>query len=143
MRGFHTGSFDPQTLTVLETAFDEAWLTLKAAGNANANAAAASTQTGGATAAGPGAAAAAAAGAATGGVVVPLDTLVIGNLVKVISWYDNEYGYACRLSDITAFVARHVSGRTSANGSMLKEIVGDPARWGAASGERASATAVR
>jgi len=25
--------------------------------------------------------------------------------VKVISWYDNEWGYACRLSDITAFVA--------------------------------------
>jgi len=59
-----------------------------------------------------------------------LDTLVIGNLVKAISWYDNEYGYACRLSDITAFVARHLSGRTSANGAMLKEIVGDPGMWG-------------
>jgi hypothetical protein len=33
MRGFHSGSFDPQTLIVLETAFDEAWLTLKAIGN--------------------------------------------------------------------------------------------------------------
>ena len=41
-----------------------------------------------------------------------LDTLVIGNLVKVVSWYDNEWGYACRLSDITAFVARHLSGRS-------------------------------
>jgi glyceraldehyde 3-phosphate dehydrogenase len=59
-----------------------------------------------------------------------LDTLVVGNLVKVVSWYDNEYGYACRLSDITAFVARHLSGRSSANGSILKEIVGEPARWG-------------
>jgi glyceraldehyde 3-phosphate dehydrogenase len=59
-----------------------------------------------------------------------LDTLVIGNLVKAISWYDNEYGYACRLSDITAFVARHLSGRPSANGAMLKEIVGDPGMWG-------------
>jgi glyceraldehyde 3-phosphate dehydrogenase len=59
-----------------------------------------------------------------------LDTLVVGNLVKVISWYDNEYGYACRLSDITAFVARHLSGQKSANGSMLKEIVGDPGMWG-------------
>ena len=39
-----------------------------------------------------------------------LDTMVIGNLVKVVSWYDNEFGYACRLSDITAFVARHLSG---------------------------------
>ena len=59
-----------------------------------------------------------------------LDTLVVGNLVKVVSWYDNEYGYACRLSDITAFVARHLGGRTSANGSILKEIVGDPGVWG-------------
>ena len=33
MRGFHTASFDPQTLVLLETAFDEAWLTLKAIGN--------------------------------------------------------------------------------------------------------------
>jgi glyceraldehyde 3-phosphate dehydrogenase len=35
-----------------------------------------------------------------------LDTLVVGgNLVKVVSWYDNEWGYACRLADITAYVA--------------------------------------
>jgi hypothetical protein len=33
MRGFHSSSFDPQTLVILETTFDEAWLTLKAAGN--------------------------------------------------------------------------------------------------------------
>src|SRR5579859_4136286 len=61
-----------------------------------------------------------------------LDTLALGNLVKVISWYDNEFGYACRLSDITAFVARHLSGsaKASANGAILKEIVGDPGIWG-------------
>ena len=35
MRGFHTNKFDPQTLVVLETAFDEAWLTLKAIGNSS------------------------------------------------------------------------------------------------------------
>ena len=33
MRGFHNNSFDPQTLVLLEGAFDEAWLTLKAIGN--------------------------------------------------------------------------------------------------------------
>jgi hypothetical protein len=33
MRGFHANAFDPQTLIVIETAFDEAWLTLKAIGN--------------------------------------------------------------------------------------------------------------
>ena len=33
MRGFHNNAFDPQTLVLLETAFDEAWLTLKLTGN--------------------------------------------------------------------------------------------------------------
>jgi hypothetical protein len=33
MRGFQNTAFDPKTLIVLETAFDEAWLTLKARGN--------------------------------------------------------------------------------------------------------------
>jgi glyceraldehyde 3-phosphate dehydrogenase len=32
-------------------------------------------------------------------------TMVIGDLVKVISWYDNEWGYSCRIADLTAFVA--------------------------------------
>src|SRR3954451_6462621 len=32
-------------------------------------------------------------------------TMVLGNLVKVISWYDNEWGYSCRIADLTAFVA--------------------------------------
>ena len=33
MHSFHNSSFDPQTLVLLETAFDEAWLTLKSVGN--------------------------------------------------------------------------------------------------------------
>jgi hypothetical protein len=33
MRGLGNGSFDPKTLAILETAFDEAWLTLKSNGN--------------------------------------------------------------------------------------------------------------
>ena len=33
MRWLHNSAFDPQTLVILETAFDEAWLTLKAVGN--------------------------------------------------------------------------------------------------------------
>jgi hypothetical protein len=32
-RGFHNSSFDPQTLVLIEKAFDEAWLTLKSVGN--------------------------------------------------------------------------------------------------------------
>jgi hypothetical protein len=33
MHSFHNSSFDPQTVVLLETAFDEAWLTLKSVGN--------------------------------------------------------------------------------------------------------------
>jgi glyceraldehyde 3-phosphate dehydrogenase len=32
-------------------------------------------------------------------------TMVSGNLVKVISWYDNEWGYSCRLADLIPRVA--------------------------------------
>jgi len=28
-----------------------------------------------------------------------------GNLIKVVAWYDNEYGYACRVSDLVAYIA--------------------------------------
>jgi len=38
-------------------------------------------------------------------IVSGIDTIVLGNMVKVIAWYDNEWGYACRLADITALVA--------------------------------------
>jgi glyceraldehyde 3-phosphate dehydrogenase len=32
-------------------------------------------------------------------------TMVIGgNMVKVLAWYDNEWGYACRLGDLAVFV---------------------------------------
>lgn len=34
-----------------------------------------------------------------------MDTIVIGNMVKVLAWYDNEWGYACRVADLTAMVA--------------------------------------
>jgi len=35
MLGIGRGSFDPETLVILETAFDEAWITLKATGSGN------------------------------------------------------------------------------------------------------------
>jgi len=35
-------------------------------------------------------------------------TMVIGNLVKVIAWYDNEWGYSCRIADLTAYVAERL-----------------------------------
>ena len=40
--------------------------------------------------------------------VVPLDTIqVIGdNMVKVLSWYDNEWGYSCRLVDMAVHISK-------------------------------------
>jgi len=35
-----------------------------------------------------------------------MDTLVLGNLVKVVAWYDNEWGYACRVADLAAMMAK-------------------------------------
>ncbi|MGC9064860.1 MAG: type I glyceraldehyde-3-phosphate dehydrogenase [bacterium] len=37
-------------------------------------------------------------------VVDGLSTMVTGNLVKVLAWYDNEWGYSCRVADLVAFV---------------------------------------
>jgi glyceraldehyde 3-phosphate dehydrogenase len=52
-----------------------------------------------------------------------LDTLVVGgNLVKVLSWYDNEWGYACRLADLTAFVAQRMGAPTT--GTAAREPAG-------------------
>jgi glyceraldehyde 3-phosphate dehydrogenase len=33
-----------------------------------------------------------------------LDTLVVNNLAKVVSWYDNEWGYSCRVVDLAEYV---------------------------------------
>jgi glyceraldehyde 3-phosphate dehydrogenase len=33
--------------------------------------------------------------------------VVAGDLVKVASWYDNEWGYSCRLADLCDFIAGH------------------------------------
>ena len=35
-----------------------------------------------------------------------LSTMVIGNMIKVIAWYDNEWGYSCRVADLTHFIAQ-------------------------------------
>jgi len=35
-----------------------------------------------------------------------LSTMVMGgNMVKVLAWYDNEWGYSCRLADLAAYIA--------------------------------------
>jgi glyceraldehyde 3-phosphate dehydrogenase len=37
-------------------------------------------------------------------IVDALSTMVVGNLVKVISWYDNEWGYSSRVRDLINFI---------------------------------------
>jgi glyceraldehyde 3-phosphate dehydrogenase len=37
-----------------------------------------------------------------------LSTMASGRMAKVIGWYDNEWGYSCRLADVTAMIAASV-----------------------------------
>ncbi len=34
-----------------------------------------------------------------------VDTVALGNLVKAVAWYDNEWGYSCRIADLVKFVS--------------------------------------
>jgi len=39
-------------------------------------------------------------------IVDALSTMVVdGDMVKVVSWYDNEWGYSCRVVDLAAYIA--------------------------------------
>ena len=39
-------------------------------------------------------------------IVDGLSTMVVGeNLLKVVAWYDNEWGYSCRVADLATFMA--------------------------------------
>jgi len=33
-----------------------------------------------------------------------VDTVVLGNLAKAVAWYDNEWGYSCRVADLCSFL---------------------------------------
>jgi glyceraldehyde 3-phosphate dehydrogenase len=37
---------------------------------------------------------------------LPSTAIVEGNMVKVLAWYDNEFGYSCRLRDLTRYIAK-------------------------------------
>ena len=36
---------------------------------------------------------------------LPSNMVLGGNFIKVIAWYDNEWGYSCRVADLVKFVA--------------------------------------
>lgn len=41
--------------------------------------------------------------------IIDLDkNMVMGKLVKVVTWYDNEWGYSCRTADLTKYVAERL-----------------------------------
>ena len=38
-------------------------------------------------------------------IVDGLDTQVVdGNMIKVVAWYDNEWGYSLRVNDLAAYI---------------------------------------
>jgi len=37
---------------------------------------------------------------------LPSTALIEGNLVKVLAWYDNEWGYSCRVRDLIRFIGK-------------------------------------
>jgi glyceraldehyde 3-phosphate dehydrogenase len=41
-------------------------------------------------------------------------TMVNGNLVKVFGWYDNEWGYSCRLVDLVAKIGKTMPAAVAA-----------------------------
>jgi glyceraldehyde 3-phosphate dehydrogenase len=46
-------------------------------------------------------------GNAHSAIVDAMSTIGIGgNMIKVIAWYDNEWGYSCRLGDLVDYVAK-------------------------------------
>jgi glyceraldehyde 3-phosphate dehydrogenase len=42
----------------------------------------------------------------SGVVDAPLTSVLTDNFVKVLSWYDNEWGYACRVADLVNYMAQ-------------------------------------
>jgi glyceraldehyde 3-phosphate dehydrogenase len=47
--------------------------------------------------------------------IVDADSTMVlgGTMVKVIAWYDNEWGYSCRIADLVAFVAARLPVATA------------------------------
>jgi glyceraldehyde 3-phosphate dehydrogenase len=41
-------------------------------------------------------------------------TMANGKMVKVFGWYDNEWGYSCRLVDVVAKIAADIPAAVSA-----------------------------
>ena len=41
-------------------------------------------------------------------IIDTLSTMMVGDkFVKIVTWYDNEWGYSCRVADLVKYVAAH------------------------------------
>lgn len=38
---------------------------------------------------------------------LPLTKVIGGDMLKIISWYDNEWGYSCRLADLCVYIGKN------------------------------------
>jgi len=38
-----------------------------------------------------------------------LTNVIDGRMVKVMGWYDNEWGYSCRMVDLAAYMAKRIT----------------------------------
>ena len=45
---------------------------------------------------------------------LPSNMVLGGNFIKVIAWYDNEWGYSCRVADLAQFVAERLPAAAAA-----------------------------
>jgi glyceraldehyde 3-phosphate dehydrogenase len=34
-----------------------------------------------------------------------------GNMAKVVAWYDNEWGYSCRVADLAHYMAKKMNSK--------------------------------
>jgi glyceraldehyde 3-phosphate dehydrogenase len=54
-------------------------------------------------------------------IVDALSTMVIGEqLVKVVAWYDNEWGYSCRVADLVAYVGSRLAAGEKVEASAAR-----------------------
>jgi len=40
---------------------------------------------------------------------LPSTNVIDGRMLKVLSWYDNEWGYSCRVVDLVSYVGERLS----------------------------------